>query len=294
MYQVYQVIGMGIAYLVIDIIKSPVSNFVNKFHQKHSPYFLLSEGLKRKRDLENLFNLKKPYLNKDHIHAIEETFRYWHVLNENAGDSAAKKQFARLKELLSLPMCSMPSIIIDNVEKKVNKLISTYSEELQIQMKNFIQQLIISTYEKGKVDKKLVNPTYFLGDPGVGKTRFATKILEILGIPYKLLLMPNAKNEQIIGSSRVEPWSSTYELGIIFEALRVSKHKNIVILLDEVDKALRKKDDFINGGQQQKEFLLSWLLYVLDSETVKTKCEVFNFEIDISRVSFVLIGNENI
>lgn len=285
---------LGGSYLFSKLTEGPFSRLFKKLSQHFLPYYLLSPSMKQRRELEILYDKQKTSLSNDHKNAIDEAFSMWDVYERNLGDAASQKMTQRLKQLLSLPTQNIPPIIVSKIEKDINFLISTYSKDLQKLMLDFIKQLIITTHGSIKnVHSKIVESPFLCGPPGVGKTRFAKKALKILGIPYKIILMSNIKNEKIIGSGRTDPWETKYDLGIIYDFLLTSKYRDIVIIYDEVDKALDNKNEKFNFNSQ-KEFLLSWFLHTLESETTKAKSEVFDFDIDISRVHHILIGNKNI
>ncbi|OBR39214.1 hypothetical protein A9199_12125 [Donghicola sp. JL3646] len=87
----------------------------------------------------------------------------------------------------------------------------------------------------------VLKPFLLVGQPGSGKTKFATELSQILGLPMDILSGGVADSGGLQAVSR--GWSSTLPCGP-FLAMHRHKCANPVILIDEIDKA---KDGASNG-----------------------------------------------
>lgn len=87
----------------------------------------------------------------------------------------------------------------------------------------------------------VLKPFLLVGQPGSGKTKFATELSQILGLPMDILSGGVADTGGLQAVSR--GWSSTLPCGP-FLAMHRHKCANPVILIDEIDKA---KDGASNG-----------------------------------------------
>lgn len=87
----------------------------------------------------------------------------------------------------------------------------------------------------------VLKPFLLVGQPGSGKTKFATELSQILGLPMDILSGGVADSGGLQAVSR--GWSSTLPCGP-FLAMHRHKCANPAILIDEIDKA---KDGASNG-----------------------------------------------
>lgn len=77
-----------------------------------------------------------------------------------------------------------------------------------------------------------------LGEPGVGKTHFSQALAaEVFSAPVRRHAFDSATTESALVGADKRWANSTY--GLVFEALCLGDHANPVILLDEIDKALK-------------------------------------------------------
>lgn len=83
-------------------------------------------------------------------------------------------------------------------------------------------------------------PVLFVGGPGSGKTRYARRLAETLGLPVTVYAAAGAADGSLGGTSR--QWSSGREC-VPLQAVRRSGVANPTILLDEIEKAGTRADN---------------------------------------------------
>lgn len=122
-------------------------------------------------------------------------------------------------------------------------------------------------------------PTLLLGGPGVGKSRWARRVPEIVGVPvHSVSLAGISSSKSVIGSER--GWSSARPSLPAF-AFTGTKVANPFITVDEVDKSMEGSGDAIEG-----------LLPMMEKETSRRYHDIYllgNF--DLSRIIWVFTAN---
>ena len=124
-------------------------------------------------------------------------------------------------------------------------------------------------------------PLLLVGPPGVGKTRWARRVAEIVHTPFAWISFAGLNNSMLItGSDR--GWA-TGRPGLAAMMIAQFHVANPVLLIDEVDKAA--------GGSQNGD-PVSALLPLLESETARQFADNYLLgNLDLSAVSWILTAN---
>jgi hypothetical protein len=136
---------------------------------------------------------------------------------------------------------------------------------------------------KGLIGRKHVRlrPVILLGIPGCGKTRFARRLIEELGVPYELVSCGGLSDSALGGTAR--RWSSG-EPSLAVMAVRRHECAGPAIILDEIEKVGTSRH---NGnvhdvlvGLLEKETSARWFDPYLESNC------------DLSHLSWLMTANE--
>lgn len=86
----------------------------------------------------------------------------------------------------------------------------------------------------------VIPPILLGGDPGIGKTRFSQELAKALGTVMRRLSFDNGQTgSSLLGSDK--NWANT-AYGAVFEMVVLGDFANPVILLDEIDKASKRRE----------------------------------------------------
>ena len=129
------------------------------------------------------------------------------------------------------------------------------------------------------------NPVLLIGDPGLGKTLFASELAKLMGLPFFEISMNTTSASFAITGGSLQ-WSDA-AVGFIAKSLSESPFGKPIVMIDEIDKA---------GGNSRFNPLNS-LYSLLEPHSAKRfKDEALEIELDASKIIWVLTGNyvENI
>lgn len=126
-----------------------------------------------------------------------------------------------------------------------------------------------------------VRPILLTGEPGVGKTQFALKLAEVLGVPMRKWSAGSAQASfQLTGGDSA---FRSARPGMIVEMLAKSSSATPVLVLDELDKI----------GADGRYPVTPVLLDLLEAETARTFQDTFlRMPFDASRIICVLTAND--
>lgn len=124
-------------------------------------------------------------------------------------------------------------------------------------------------------------PVLLAGDPGVGKTYFAKRMSEVLGVPYCFVSMGSLTASWVLGGAASQ-WTGARQ-GKVAETLIEGSFANPVIVLDELDKC--------GGDPRYDPFAL--LLQLLEPETASHFVDEFlDVKMDTSCITWVATAND--
>ena len=211
----------------------------------------------------------KPFIPSELYHAIETNFieARSHQPFVRRGGLEANIYYA--KWALGLPR-KLKKVTYD--AEIIDHKLEGYPEQTIQQIKNFcIRHMVASTSE---AVRKI--PYYFYGPPGVGKTRAAYLIAEMLDIPIAVISLADKASTALQG--RVN------EPGLLIKALssrQARSARNLILLIDDADRALNAQID---------PFILS----LFDPATKTFYSPYLGTDIDISHLGIIVIGNADI
>ena len=111
-------------------------------------------------------------------------------------------------------------------------------ERLEAAMPNFRQVIhqirLLLTLEKAGRNLLRLPPLLLVGEPGVGKTYFATEFAKTMQLEYRVVHMENATSGMLL--SGLEQYYATASPGIVFDALVKGRQANPILIVDELDK----------------------------------------------------------
>lgn len=127
----------------------------------------------------------------------------------------------------------------------------------------------------------LIPPILLGGDPGIGKTRFSQELAEVLGTVMRRVPFDNGQTSAVLLGSDKNWANTTY--GSVFELVVLGEYANPVILLDEIDKASKRREGDAVAP-------LHTLLEPVTSQRVRDIS--LDFEFNASRVVWIATANE--
>lgn len=157
-------------------------------------------------------------------------------------------------------------------------------ESLRLRFPQFNE--VIDFYENSVITLAMLEipletpPVLLLGDPGLGKTYFASELAKLLNFPFFEISMATATSSFSLSGGNLQ-WSEG-STGFICDTLAKSEVANPVILIDEIDKS----------SQEAKYNPLNVFYGLLESHSAKRfRDEALEFELDASKIIWIATGN---
>jgi hypothetical protein len=126
-----------------------------------------------------------------------------------------------------------------------------------------------------------IPPILLGGDPGIGKTRFSVELAKALGTVIRRLPFDNGQSgASLLGSDK--NWANT-TYGVVFELVVLGEFANPLILLDEIDKASKRREGDALAA-------LHTLLEPVTSQTVRDIS--VDIEFNASQVIWIATAND--
>ena len=132
----------------------------------------------------------------------------------------------------------------------------------------------------------VVPPLILVGDPGLGKSRWARRLAAMIDLPYvDIDASAGGVGFSLVGTER--GWGSA-QPGRPVETMLEKRVANPVVVVDEIDKS--------GGGMSSSGRLHTFsnaLLTLLEPDTARRwTCPYFRVGFDMSRISWILTANE--
>jgi ATP-dependent Lon protease len=127
-----------------------------------------------------------------------------------------------------------------------------------------------------------LNPTLLIGEPGIGKTWFLSKISVLLGLPFRSYSMSTSTLAE--GIQGAHPSWRNSEMGLVAKTLLRENGANPLLTIDEFDKVSRSSTWNVDPYR-------AFYTLLDPSGSSRFVDEYLGFEIDASRVLWVMAGN---
>jgi ATP-dependent Lon protease len=269
-------------------VQQKIKKVIDDKVQKQQKEFFLREQLKLiKKELgvddehSKQYNkykqiLEKLNLEKDTFNKIKEDLENFELLDSRSPEYTVQKNY--LETIFSLPWLEKNEKINEDVIDivKAQKILDSDHYGLKDVKERIIEFLAVKKI--GGATKGFI--ICFVGPPGVGKTSLGKSIAKTLNRKFYRFSLGGMKDEaEIKGHRRTYIGSMP---GKIITALKITKSRNPVIMLDEIDKV----------GTHYLGDPASALLEVLDPEQNKDfRDHYLDLPFDISEVLFITTAN---
>lgn len=244
---------------------------------------------------ENITKLEEKYIvKKKDIHPELQKSIELALLKARLQENPMFSPDLFVKDALSLPITHKnltENEMWEDVENKFGKdpFFSKFDNNTKEQVKLILKDSYFNSQPTGDINLK--HAYYFIGNPGVGKTTAARNIAKLLDLPYYEVSIGNPKQlteEAVNGQAWF--WGNP-KRGWFAESFLRSERKekrplqNTFLILNDFDRLLLNK-----GNGEALRFLLDFL------DSGKKTCfnNYFNAPLDMSRVTVIITGNQNI
>lgn len=206
------------------------------------------------------------------IHEIWKSFN--NEKQKKSNTEEIRKRLAWIKKFVELPHKKQP-IDRNSIDSNFEKL----KEEFPWMEEAIdrIKEDIIMSEDVKEGQKVKIKVICFDGEPGIGKTEFASKLAAAINVPFGKISVAGEKDEKVVKGTAYSYVSSTESK--IAQELIIAGVTNPVILLDELEKS---------EGESFEHTLLP-LLNKSDSKSVEDK--FFEVGLDYSNVYFIATTN---
>ena len=144
--------------------------------------------------------------------------------------------------------------------------------------KMLLETLIVRSHGSGEFH---LPPILLLGDPGVGKTAYCSRLAELSNVPFQLFGLGGSTSNQILAGTE-RGWE-TAKPSMPLQMMMDHQIANPLIMLDEIDKA---------GGSDRNGHPHHTLLGLLEPSSAKNWFDPFLMgSVDMSRVSWIATAN---
>lgn len=220
-------------------------------------------------DPDDLSNEPKPYFGPEDLRPTHAFIKS--IPDTNSGDLRRQyKAFENIAGELALHRFS-------NLVQARRQLIGEFPYAV-----NIIDSVLggqAKRYSVGKTST-LIEPVVIVGPPGLGKSRIARRICEVLGVHYRCISVAGMSDANIFGIAR--GWGSAAP-SILTEVVQEAGYTNPVIILDEIEKVADQKR---NGNVHEK------LLSLLEkSEAARFHEPFFSLPVDASQIGWMFTAN---
>ena len=164
--------------------------------------------------------------------------------------------------------------------------VSTISEKLNKEFPWFtkVTEIIFSQLAVREQGDNIfhISPLLLLGDPGVGKTAYCSRLAELSQVPYHILGLAGTMSNQVLAGTE-RGWSSA-KSSLAVQTILDHKIGNPLIVLDELDKA---------GGSESNGHPVQTLLGLLEPSSAKNWFDPFLMgHVDLSFVNWIATAND--
>lgn len=187
----------------------------------------------------------------------------------NGGTSEGKRVAAELRDIVGKPLPM-------TMTSRTNEVASTLAAEFP-HAAGILLQILAPVRDNEPIR---IGPTILVGPPGSGKSHFARRVFELLGVPFDEIPIAGAADSALMGTSR--RWS-TGEPSMALSSVLRHRVANPGLILDEVEKA---------GTGNHNGNALDAILPMLETSTAAAYHDPYiQAPVDLSRLSWLMTAN---